>query len=67
MFLTQCDILDHILLAEILTQAPYRISFTSHANNTTMDEYMKNQVQDRFDKITETLRLMPKNLLLVIR
>ncbi|XP_032670730.1 uncharacterized aarF domain-containing protein kinase 5 isoform X2 [Odontomachus brunneus] len=61
------NVKDHILLAEILTQAPYKISFTSRSNNTTMDEYMKNQAQEHFDKITEALKLMPKNLLLVIR
>ncbi|XP_025154045.1 uncharacterized aarF domain-containing protein kinase 5 isoform X2 [Harpegnathos saltator] len=61
------NVKDHIMLAEILTQAPYRISLTLRLNNTTMDEYMKNQAQEHFDKITETLKLMPKHILLVIR
>ncbi|XP_014483978.1 PREDICTED: uncharacterized aarF domain-containing protein kinase 5 [Dinoponera quadriceps] len=61
------NVKDHILLAEILTQEPYRISFTSLPSNTTVEEYMKKQARERFDKITETLRSMPKHILLVIR
>lgn len=51
----------------MLTQAPYTVSFTSCSNNTTMDEYMKKRVEERFDKITTALKLMPKSMMLVIR
>lgn len=58
---------DYILLAEMLTQAPYTVSFMSCSNNTTLDEYMKKRAQEQFDKITVALRSMPKSMLLVIR
>lgn len=58
---------DPALLAEMLTQAPYRVSLASRPDNTTMDEYMQRQMQERFDKITDALKSMPKSMVLVIR
>ncbi|KAG7207870.1 hypothetical protein KM043_009467 [Ampulex compressa] len=60
---------DHIILYEILTQAPYSISLMAKdkPENVSSDEYMKKQAQERFDQITIALRAMPKNMMLVIR
>ncbi|XP_050459124.1 uncharacterized aarF domain-containing protein kinase 5 [Cataglyphis hispanica] len=61
------NVKDYILLVEMLTQAPYKISFASLPDNMTLDEYMKKRVQERFDKVTATLQAMPKSMMLVIR
>lgn len=60
---------DHILLAEILTQAPLRISgFKLKAKLTQADlDVMTAVAQERFDKIMVVLRAMPRSLLLVTR
>ncbi|XP_029163824.1 uncharacterized aarF domain-containing protein kinase 5 [Nylanderia fulva] len=61
------NVKDYILLVEMLTQAPYKISFASCPDNMTLDEYMKKRVQERFDKVTAILQSMPKSMMLVIR
>ncbi|XP_012228004.2 uncharacterized aarF domain-containing protein kinase 5 isoform X1 [Linepithema humile] len=58
---------DYVLLAEMLSQAPYKVSFTSRPNNITLDEYMIKKTQERFDKITAILRSMPKSIMLILR
>ncbi|XP_071635405.1 uncharacterized aarF domain-containing protein kinase 5-like [Temnothorax longispinosus] len=65
-FAQDLNVEDYILLAEMLTQAPYTVSFTSYSNNT-LDEYMKKRAQEQFDKITAALKAMPKSMMLVIR
>lgn len=65
-FANELNVEDYVLLAEMLTQTPYTISFVC-SNITTSNEYMKKWTQERFDKITAALRLMPKSMLLVIR
>ncbi|KAK2584251.1 hypothetical protein KPH14_006662 [Odynerus spinipes] len=59
---------DPILLAEILTQAPYSISsFLSIKKGKGAKEHMIQQAQEHFDKISAALRTMPKTMILVIR
>jgi len=58
---------DYVLLAEMLSQAPYKVSFTSHLDNVTLDEYMIKKTKERFDKITVILKSMPKSIMLILR
>ncbi|XP_020295011.1 uncharacterized aarF domain-containing protein kinase 5 isoform X1 [Pseudomyrmex gracilis] len=61
------NVTDYALLAEMLLQAPYQVSFATRPNDVTLENYMKQTVQNRFDKITDILKSMPKNMMLVIR
>ncbi|XP_048509948.1 uncharacterized aarF domain-containing protein kinase 5 isoform X2 [Athalia rosae] len=59
---------DHILLAEMITQAPMFVpGITSMPSGMTLDSYMQQQAKERFDKVVIALRAMPSNLMLVIR
>lgn len=60
--------LDPILLAEILTQAPYSLSsFLTTEKGERLKEHMIQQAREHFDRITATLRTMPKAMMLIIR
>lgn len=61
----ELNVKDPILFAEMLTQAPFSLS--SFLKIEKGQEYMVRQAQEHFDKIAETLRTMPKTMLLVIR
>lgn len=65
----QLGVEDHILLAEILTQAPLRISGFKLKTKLTKEDLdaMTAVAQQRFDKIMVVLRAMPRSLLLVVR
>lgn len=64
----ELNVEDPVLLAEMLTQAPYSLtSFLLIDKGKKVQEYMTKQAQEHFDKITEALRTMPKSMILVIR
>lgn len=59
---------DHILLAEIITQAPMTVpGLNEIRKGMSMDEYMRKQAKERFGKVIIALRAMPSSLMLVIR
>ncbi|XP_047345481.1 uncharacterized aarF domain-containing protein kinase 5 isoform X5 [Vespa velutina] len=64
----ELNVEDPILLAEILTQAPYSLSsFLTTEKGKKLKEHMIQQAQEHFDRITATLRTMPKTMMLIIR
>lgn len=68
-FSEELGVKDYEQLAEILTQRPLRMS--KYVINVTLTQeelrYMTEVARQRFDKIMDVLRAMPKNILLVIR
>ncbi|KAF7404677.1 putative aarF domain-containing protein kinase 5 isoform X1 [Vespula maculifrons] len=64
----ELNVEDPILLAEILTQAPYSLSsFLTTEKGKILKAHMIKQAQEHFDRITATLRTMPKTMMLIIR
>ncbi|XP_066597082.1 uncharacterized aarF domain-containing protein kinase 5 isoform X2 [Prorops nasuta] len=67
-FAKELKVEDPFLLAEVLTQAPFIIpAIETNTGNLTAEEYMIKQAQERFDRITEMLKTMPKSMMLTIR
>ena len=60
---------DHCQLAEILTQSPFTGKAVKLATKLTEEDlnYMQAVARERFDKIMNALRSMPRTLLLVVR
>ncbi|KAI4500060.1 hypothetical protein M0802_004930 [Mischocyttarus mexicanus] len=64
----ELNVEDPILLAEMLTQAPYSLSsFLTTEKGKKAEKYMIKQAQEHFDRIAATLRTMPKTMMLIIR
>ncbi|XP_043664612.1 uncharacterized aarF domain-containing protein kinase 5 isoform X3 [Vespula pensylvanica] len=64
----ELNVEDPVLLAEILTQAPYSLSsFLTTEKGKILKAHMIKQAQEHFDRITAALRTMPKTMMLIIR
>jgi aarF domain-containing kinase len=59
---------DYRQLVEILTQRPLDVGMKFRTKLSEEDlKYMTEMARERFDKVMEALRAMPRSMLLVIR